>query len=120
MITCKRFLEAKVFPTQLPYHHKKRLNSSSTANKKRGRFSKSFLGKYQTFTGDDLSEMVNTLSNADATKNMTASSGNTKLQISSQTLDPQTVDTIFRWTNTINGADYTDSGVISETVTFTL
>ena len=51
--------------------------------------------------------MVNTLSNADATKNMTASSGNTKLQISSQTLDPQTVDTIFRWTNTINGADYT-------------
>ena len=72
---------------------------------------RSFLGKYQAFTGDDLTEMVNTLSSADATKNMTTSAGNTKLQISSQTLDPQTVDTIFRWTYTVNGADYTALGV---------
>lgn len=70
-----------------------------------------FLEKYQTFTGDDLTEMINTLSNADAAKNMTTTSGNIKLEILTQTIDPETVDTIFRWTYTVNGADYTAIGV---------
>ena len=70
-----------------------------------------FLEKYQTYTGDDLTEMINTLSNADATKNMTTTSGNIKLKILTQTIDPETVDTIFRWTYTVNGADYTAIGV---------
>jgi hypothetical protein len=72
---------------------------------------KSFLDRYQAFTGENLSEMVNTLAHADSSKNMTTSAGNIKLQISSQSLDSKTVDTIFRWTNTINGADYTALGV---------
>ncbi len=70
-----------------------------------------FLEKYQTYTGDDLSGMINTLSNADATKNMTATAGNIKLAILSQKIDPETVDTIFRWTYTVNGADYTALGI---------
>jgi hypothetical protein len=70
-----------------------------------------FLENYQTYTGEDLTEMINTLSSADATKNMTTTSGNTKLQILTQAIDPETVDTIFRWTYTVNGADYTAIGV---------
>lgn len=70
-----------------------------------------FLEKYQTYTGDDLSGMISTLSNADATKNMTTTAGNIKLAILSQKVDPETVDTIFRWTYTVNGADYTALGI---------
>jgi hypothetical protein len=71
-----------------------------------------FLEKYQIYTGDDLTEMINTLSNADTTKNMTATAGNTKLKILRHTVaDPETVDVILRWTYTVNGADYTAVGV---------
>lgn len=70
-----------------------------------------FLEKYQNYTGDDLTDMINALSNADATKNMTTTSGNVKLKILSQKIDPETVDTIFRWIYTVNGAGYTAIGV---------
>lgn len=70
-----------------------------------------FLEKYQTYTGEDLTEMINALSDADATKNMTTTSGNIKLKILSQTIGPEMVDTIFRWTYTVNGAGYTSIGV---------
>ncbi len=72
---------------------------------------RSFLEKYQAYTGDDLIDMINSLSHADATKNMTTTSGNIKLSILSQKVGPETVDTIFRWIYTINGAGYTAIGV---------
>jgi hypothetical protein len=70
-----------------------------------------FLGKYQIYLGSDLSEMMNTLSTADISKNMTITSGNTKLKVLSYIIEPETVDTIFRWTHTVNGADYTAVGI---------
>jgi hypothetical protein len=42
---------------------------------------------------------------------MTTTSGNIKLKILSQKIDPETVDTIFRWIYTVNGAGYTAIGV---------
>lgn len=64
---------------------------------------KRFLEKYQTYTEDDLTEMINLLPMIDATKNMTvASQGNVKLTVTNMEFD-----TIFSWTYTVNGADYT-------------
>jgi hypothetical protein len=69
----------------------------------------SFLKKYQTYTGDDLSAMMTILADADATKNMTTTSGNLKLIVESNQFF-----TAFRWVNTINGADYTSLGIAYE------
>jgi hypothetical protein len=68
---------------------------------------KTFIENYQTFTGEKLTDMLNTLSKADSTKNMTTTSGDIKLQISSIYLDVETILTQFIWTITINNADYT-------------
>ncbi|MCL1976914.1 MAG: hypothetical protein FWG55_02220 [Candidatus Bathyarchaeota archaeon] len=68
---------------------------------------KIFIENYQTFTGEKLTDMLNTLSNADSTKNMTATSGDIKLQISNIHLDLETIRTQFMWTITINNVDYT-------------
>ena len=64
-----------------------------------------FIEKYQTFTKEDLSDMLNALSKVDSTKNVTATSGNIKMQISNCKLGISDV-TVFRWAVTINGVEY--------------
>jgi hypothetical protein len=70
-----------------------------------------FLVKYQAFTGDNLTEMINLLSSTDGTGSFTVTSGNVKLTIRNVDIGNEQVDTIFRWLYTFNGADYTALGV---------
>ncbi len=80
--------------------------SSSLIDSARG-----FLAKYQAFTGDNLTEMTNTLSLTDGTKSVTVTSGNVKLNLRVVDIGNGQVDSIFRWLYTFNGADYTALGV---------
>jgi hypothetical protein len=64
-----------------------------------------FLEKYQTYTERDSTEMINILSNVDATKNSTVTAGNVKLTVTKH--DAFGADmTGFYWTYTIDGVDY--------------
>lgn len=72
---------------------------------------RSFLERYQNFTGNDLTDMINALTNADPTKNTITTSGNIKLATLTQTIGVDMVETSFRWTYTVNGADYTALGI---------
>ncbi|TRZ49745.1 MAG: hypothetical protein D4S01_08010 [Dehalococcoidia bacterium] len=65
-----------------------------------------FLEKYQTYTKRDSTEMINTLANADTTKNSTVTAGNIKLTISNKVaLGDEKIS--LRWFYTVNGTDYT-------------
>ncbi|MCL2288114.1 MAG: hypothetical protein FWC33_02895 [Candidatus Bathyarchaeota archaeon] len=66
---------------------------------------KNFIEKYQAFTKENLSDMLNALSKVDSTKNVTATSGNIKMQISNYKLGIRDV-TVFRWAVAINGVEY--------------
>ena len=70
-----------------------------------------FLEKYQAFTGDNLTDMINTLSLIDGTKNLNVTSGNVKLNLRIFDIQNGQVDSIFRWLYTFNGTDYTALGV---------
>ncbi len=70
-----------------------------------------FLVKYQAFTGDNLTEMMNTLSLTDGTKSLTVISGNVKLNLQNVDIGNEEIDTIFCWLYTFNGVDYTALGV---------
>ncbi|MFW6117223.1 MAG: hypothetical protein ACOC6G_01395 [Thermoproteota archaeon] len=81
---------------------------SSTVNA-----AKSFLEKYQVYSGMDSSEMVAMLSGVDPTENTTRISGNLKLIITHKDLsDTAFGDVInFRWVRVINGCEYLATGV---------
>ena len=63
-----------------------------------------FLEKYQTFTKSDLNNLRTMLDNVDTTKDTTITTENTKLEIKHAFLGVD--QTIFVWSQIINGADY--------------
>ncbi|HSV49138.1 MAG TPA: hypothetical protein VLH35_02395 [Candidatus Acidoferrales bacterium] len=67
---------------------------------------KGFLEKYQTYTTIDSGNLIATLDNADLSKNSTTDKENMKLVVSNS-LFGTTEQTTLRWTQTVNGADYT-------------
>ena len=69
---------------------------------------KSFLGKYQTYSNLDQTEMIGMLSNVDPTKNATINSGSLKLIVTHKDLSGTVFgDSInFCWVRTFNGCDY--------------
>lgn len=66
---------------------------------------KGFLEKYQHYTKIDSSNMIIMLEKLDATKNSTKTIGNSTLAISNVVSFGEEL-TIFKWSTTINGADY--------------
>jgi len=66
-----------------------------------------FLQKYQTYTNDsEVSAMRNNLETVTSKTNMTTTLGNIKLEASFKS-----TDSVFRWTNSFNGADFTHLNV---------
>ena len=67
---------------------------------------KTFLEKYQSYTKEDLSDLINLIDDLDVTKNFTATIGNHKLVISNRYIYGIEL-TNFDWSYTENGAEYT-------------
>ena len=68
------------------------------------------LQRYQKWTGTfDLKGMIDLLDTVDATKNMTATLGNVKLEVFNNAFS-----SVFEWKYTFNGADYTGIGMTFE------
>ena len=67
---------------------------------------KSFLEKYQTYSKIDSTNLIAMLDNVDLTQNTTTIEGDTKLAISNNIFGGEE-KTYLKWTNTVNGADYT-------------
>lgn len=74
----------------------------------------SFLEKYQAYSKIDSTEMIDTLSDVDPTKNTTITSGALKLTVTHKDLsDTVFGDSInFRWVRTFNGCDYPTVNVV--------
>ncbi|MDR0797233.1 MAG: hypothetical protein LBE70_00720 [Nitrososphaerota archaeon] len=73
---------------------------------------KKLIENYQTFTGENLFDMIETLAKVDITQNMTTTSGTIKLQTSILHLDRETIQTLFTWTITIDNTDYTTLSIV--------
>ena len=71
----------------------------------------SFLEKYQTYTGEDLEAIKNTLTDVDPTKNMTVTAGDLKLTISNGEIWGIT-ETFFDWRYVYNGCEYPELSLI--------
>jgi hypothetical protein len=67
---------------------------------------KAFLEKYQSYTKEDLSDLINLIDDLDLTKNFTTTIGNYKLVISNRYIYGIEL-TGFDWIYTENGAEYT-------------
>ena len=67
---------------------------------------KSFLEKYQEYTKIDSTNLIAMLNDVDVTKNSTTIIDSTKLSISNSVFAGKEL-TRFKWTYTVNGADYT-------------
>lgn len=65
----------------------------------------SFLDKYQTYTGEDLEAIKNTLIDVDPTENMTVTAGDIKLTISNGEVWGNK-ETSFDWRYVYNGCEY--------------
>lgn len=75
------------------------LDKSATANGTVG-LAENFLSNYQTYTaGSIYGQLESTLSNVDGSKNITTTSGNTQLDVTTLSNGY----TIFKWTYSING-----------------
>lgn len=67
---------------------------------------KSFLGKYQTYSKIDSTNLIASLDNVDVTKDSAITVGNTKLAITNSDSAEEPI-TYFNWAYTINGVNYT-------------
>jgi hypothetical protein len=64
-----------------------------------------FLDKYQTYTGEDLEALKNSLIDVDETKNLTIMAGDLKLTINNGEIWGST-ETLFEWRYVYNGCEY--------------